>query len=314
MAKPTVTQVYSAAAAHAGDNAHQYYGITAPGSLLDPFFALAYSELFRASQMMQNARVQRENYYDLPAYTSVLDPATAGITNLGEPEILEERGGVTEVAITNAVAGTGLVTITAAGHPFITGDQAVIFGVLGLTDDVNGIFTVSVTNSSTFTLNGCTATGTYTATTGTAAKSTEPFNLLTGPQRIRDVLSAPGTTLGRYAWEQDIFYFPPCSALRQLRITYTLSGAAPATTNAIVQFDDSLDFLSLRTAGLALAARGNRLKAAELNNLAVGPDWGRGTTGGILDQLLSAGVKALQGLPEEELRSQGTAFPSRLLW
>lgn len=301
MARPTVGDVYRAAAAHAGDFSGQYYNDTVPGSRLDPFFAVAYSELFRASQSMQNPRVRQVNFYDLPAYTSVLDPATAGIFNLGEPELIEERGSVTEVAITGAVPGSGFLTITAVGHPFVSGDQAVQFGILGLSSDANGVFTVTKTGANTYTANGCAATGTYTSG-GTAAKSTERFAEVIGPREISEVLSAPQSILGEFSWDNDIFRFPPCSALRQLRITYTLSGSAP-TEDVTIPFDDSKDFLSLRTAGLALKARGNRDKANELNELAVGPDWGRGISGGILDQLLGAGVKNLQNQPQEELRS-----------
>lgn len=302
MARPTVGDVYRAAAAHAGDFNGQYYSDTVPGSRLDPFFSVAYSELFRASQNMQSPRVRQVNFYDLPAYTSVLDPDTAGISNLGEIERIEERGSVTEVAITGAVASAASLAITAVGHPFSTGDQVVQFGIAGLSADANGIFTITKTGANTYTANGCTATGTYTSG-GTAAKSTEQFAEVIGPTQLSDVLSGSQTILGEFSWDGDIIRFPQCSALRQLRITYTLSGNAP-TTDSTIPFDDSKDFLSIRTGGLALAARGNREKAEILNNLAVGPDWGRGIAGGILDQLLSAGVKALQNQPQNELRSE----------
>lgn len=301
MARPTVTTVYAAAADHAGDFLRQFYVVTVP-SKLDPFFALAYSELFRAMQKYQSTRARQENYYNLPAYTSVLDPATAGIANLGELESIGERGGVTSVAISGVAAGAGAATVTTSTpHGRATGDQIVQFGIIGMTDDVNGQFTITVTGASSYTANGCTATGTYSSG-GTMAFSTEEFTDVV-PGDTSEALTS-STQLGIYSWKNDIIRFPPCSALRQLKIAYSLSGAAPSTTNATVPIDDSLDFLATRTAGLALASRGNRPKADTLNLLAVGQpaDWARGIPGGILDQLLAPGVRNLQRLPPSQRR------------
>lgn len=293
MAKPLVSEVYTAARVMAGDPNGQVLSFNA----LQPFFQVAYSELFRALQAAQNERVRQETYYDLPAYTMVLDPATANIANLGEIESIEERGGVTEVAITGAVAGAGYLTITCGfGHNLTQGQQVVQYGIGGFTIDANGLFAVSVTSSTAYRANGCTATGTYTSG-GVCSTSTEQFYELVPQQRITFVDSSAQTTLRTYAWEGDLIHFPLCSALRQLRITYSLSGDAPTSTSATVQIDDSKDFLSFRTCGLALQARGNRDKAAIFNEMAVGPRWGEGVAGGILDQLLSSGVRNLQRLP-----------------
>lgn len=293
MARPTVTQVYAAAAGHAGDPNGQFFAFTT-GSRMETFYKTAYSELFRAMQSMQSPRAKQTNFYDLPAYTSVLDPATANILNLGEIDSIQERGSVTEATISNAVSGTGLVTITATAHGFATGYQIVQYGIGGLTDDVNGLFTISVTNANTYTANGCTATGTYSSG-GKAAYSTEGFTDVIPANRNTFPTNSPQTTLLNYDWQGDLIYFPTCSVLRQLKIVYLLSGSAPLTTNAVIPIDDSLDFLAVRAAGLALRARGgNRDKAAELNALAVGINWeSRGDPGGFLDQLLGPAVRNL---------------------
>jgi hypothetical protein len=58
------------------------------------------------------------------------------------------------------------ISITCTGHGFVTGDLVVISGVLGNLN-ANGEFAITVVNSFTFTLNGRTGSGGYTANTGT---------------------------------------------------------------------------------------------------------------------------------------------------
>lgn len=308
--RPTVQEVKVAARTYAGDP----NGRVLTSDVLQPYLNTAYSEIFRAMQATQSQRVRQETYYDLPAYTMVLDPATANIANLGEIETVEERGGVTEVAITGAVPGAGFLAVTAPGHGLSTGDQVVQYGIGGLTIDANGLFAVTVLSSSAYKANGCTATGTYTSG-GTMTKSAEEFYELVPQQRILYIDSSPQTILRIYAWEGDLLRFPLCSALRQLRITYSLSGQAPSVAGDTIPIDDSKDFLSFRMCGLALQARGNREKAATFNEMAVGPEWDKGVEGGILAQLLSSGVRNLQRLPPAQRTPP--AFRSRrryLIW
>jgi hypothetical protein len=58
------------------------------------------------------------------------------------------------------------ISITCVGHGFVTGDLVVISGVLGNLN-ANGEYGITVTGVNTFTLNGRTGSGTYTANTGT---------------------------------------------------------------------------------------------------------------------------------------------------
>lgn len=304
MARPTLKSVFDAARAHMGDTAISG-GQYATDDKLLPYYQIAYSELFRAMDKSQSPRDKRVSYYDLPAYTSVLDPVTAGVFNMAEIESVEERGSVTELAIATVTASSptaGTVAVmTAAPHGFSTGDQIVQFGIQGMDDIVNGLFTVTVPSGLTYYANGCTALGLAIQPTGTAAKSTEQFTEVVPLMRATDMafITGPQTILGQYAWENNLFWFPPCSAIRQLRITYSLSGQAPTLPNSTIPIDDSGDFLAARTAGLALQARGNKAKADALNFLAVGAHWADGVMGGLLDQLLGISVRNLQRLPSE---------------
>jgi hypothetical protein len=57
------------------------------------------------------------------------------------------------------------ISITSAGHGVFTGDMVVVAGVAGNTN-ANGQYTITVVNANTFTLNGRSGNGTYTANTG----------------------------------------------------------------------------------------------------------------------------------------------------
>ncbi len=288
---PTKTNVLDAARFYLGDDLVSG-GQIFTNTILEQPFNMAYRELFRALQGVANPRVRREAFYTLPAYTTVLAPATASITDMGELEYIEERGGMTNVAITNAVNGAGFVTITAAGHPFSTGDIAVIYGILGMVS-ANGMYGVTVSSSSAFTLNGAVGPKTYVSG-GIASKSTEPFLPMTQRDRI-GTYTTGGTLLSEYAWFEDVLHFPICTAARQLRIAYISSAADIVAVGDTTGIDDSLDFLALRTAGLAASSRGAFNRAEELNGMAIGVV--ADGTGGILRELVVAGVRAMQANP-----------------
>jgi len=65
-------------------------------------------------------------------------------------------------AITNVENSGGLVRITAASHGLSTGDEVIIAGVAGTTE-ANGYWTVTVTSSSQFTLDGSTYANAWTS-------------------------------------------------------------------------------------------------------------------------------------------------------
>lgn len=105
------------------------------------------------------------------------------------------RSAVTIQSMTNA---TPVVVTTSAAHGLTTGDRVTIYTAegqsQGFTTPVTGIFTVTVTNSTTFSLTGTTAPGgTYTALTARmvkAAYSTNPIAC------ALDVLTSPLYGLG----------------------------------------------------------------------------------------------------------------------
>lgn len=68
---------------------------------------------------------------------------------------------LTATVINNAVTSAGLIKITTAtAHGYITGDQVTVLQVIG-TDEANGNWTVTVVNSTNFTLDGSTFANAY---------------------------------------------------------------------------------------------------------------------------------------------------------
>lgn len=303
MAIPLVSEIYSDARGHLGDDENAA-GEIFTNTKLQTFYRLAYSELFSAYSRSQLPFPVREAFYNLPINTGFLDPATAGISSLGEIESVWERGGVTSVSITSATAGSAALSVTAAGHGRSTGNQISLYGIGGISSDHVGLWTVTVTSSSVLTANGCTAAGTYTSG-GTLSYSTEDFEEVDLVDRLTGVSPTPQSTLGMYSRIGDRLRFPPANSVRQLRIFHKISGSAPTTITDSIGIDDSRVFLGLRTAGLAAQARNMLQRSSILNNLAVGPAWdSAGVAGGSLANLLDTGVRNLQNLPQEQLRSR----------
>ena len=93
MALPTVAEVVSDVQSLCGD----------PGSadvytdaVVQPFFGIAYREMWDLFMRWNLQTAEAEAAYTLPASTTLLTPATAGITNMGEPVRLWERGSASE--------------------------------------------------------------------------------------------------------------------------------------------------------------------------------------------------------------------------
>ena len=291
MAIPTVQNVYDAARGLLGDDAISG-GQLFTNTVLQPHYTMAFRELWRVMASVGTPRVLREAYWLLPAHTSYLDPATAGITDMGDPEFVQEREAGTSVAITGITAGTS-PTVTAAGHPFATGDYAVISGAITGLAGANGQFAVTVSSSSAFVLNGAVTAGTWTAG-GTAYKTSASWNDVLPQTQISEPTVESGM-IYRYAWIGDVFQFMPCSSDRQLKITYWSSGAAPTSpTSYSIGIDDSQDYLATRTAGLAAESRGAKDRGMALNVAAIGSQLKADGNDGMLGQFLGQQVRNMQ--------------------
>lgn len=287
---PVYTDFTAAFRTHLGDTevaAGQVW--TDASGKCDPYLQQAYSELYKGFEGAGVRNIIRTLYGNLPAYTSYINPATFGATNFSEPvaKPLYERDVTGTVSITNAApntatAGAPFCRITAASHPFVSGDMVLIFGILGLTSDVNDQWCITKIDANTFDLMGCTATGTYVATSGKATNSTQDWAEVNPAPEIDNFPQTPGASLAQYAWINGAFRVNPATSIRQIKMMFYLSASAPtyATPTASLGFDDSLGFLAYRAAALATLDRvGASPKYRELNLIALGPtgihqDWG----------------------------------------
>lgn len=284
-----------------------------------PLTNLAYQELFSRLLAAGAPRVQRESYYLLPAYTPIFTPALAGISNFGSPEQVWERGGAVAYAISGATPATpsaGLLRLVVAALPaaVVTGTRVEVYGIGGIADDVNDSWALTVNSTTSVDLNGCAATGTYTSSTGFLVYSTEQWSGPLGPRESQDSFignPAQSSGLGVYSWQKGAMRFPLCSVARELRILYQLSSslpvvASPVTTDSM-GVDDSLAFLSTRTAELCTGSKGNKSKVGEMHARAEAA----------LIQIISNNVQQLQSqepIVPPPFRIKRNACPYSGLW
>lgn len=225
----------------------------------------AFEEMFTRLKVMSAERVQREGFYVLPAYTGTFVPSLAGLTNFGGPVEIRERGSATTYAVsaaTPASPSAGLLTMTVAALPanVVTGQMSEVYGVLGISDDVNDAWCLTVNSTTSVALNGCAATGTWTSG-GQLVISTEQWTPKLNPvTNTDDFPTTASSSLGMYCWQKGVLRFPTCSTARELRLLYYLSASLPVTAQAAsdsMGVDDCLNFLAARTAQYCAESKGN---------------------------------------------------------
>ena len=280
---PTRAQVLTQARAHLNDVQAEVFTDT----LLGPFFETAYRKVCDEMTNLGLPRFRRTAYYNLPAYTAVLAPVTAGISDFGE--LVEggmcERRIVTTANITAATNATPIVA-TAAGHGRSTGDRVQIYGIVGQTGG-NGEWLVTVSGDN-LTLNGSITEGAYTSG-GVVTYSDEDWSEMDEVELGLEANRPLNDRLHYFEWQGDVFRFVGATEARQLKITYFASGAAPASGS--LGIDNSLDFLAAYTACLAAYPNDRVSEGDRLFALCFGVP--RQSTG-LLHDLLNPMVKAQQ--------------------
>jgi len=297
--KPTVSQVYELARALLGDTevpGGQLY----TDQKLAPFFGGVYRKVFRAMSSASNPYVTDEGFYDLPANTGILDPATAGINNLDELLWIEERKPATgaNVAVSAVTLADGVATVTTSTpHGRSVGDSVVAYNIGQVSENINGMWSLTAVSTTTkMTFGGSVITGTWTSG-GNISYSDEQFRDMAPTTRQRFVATSQSGSppISQFTWMGDVIQFHPSTETRQLRITYKRSGEPPTTPSSTVGIDDSIDVLATGLAGQAAKSFGNATEGNDLLASAFGPSGGRdGTIGGLLFELLQKSVKAMQ--------------------
>jgi len=305
MAFPTLENVYDAIRMKLGDDEVSGGQIYTNTRLLGSV-QHAVRDLFRVMAKVGNPRVIKNVYYNLPAYTSVLRPSTAGISDMGDPIGLWARGNVSTLSVSSATPGSSsLALVTSTAHGLSSGDLVTLYlpGVVG----GDGHYAVTVTSSTGLTINGLVASGSYTSG-GTVTVGSDAFSPV---YQATDSPNLEHVSLGEvseFAWHGDVFHVPAVSAIREIRIEYYSSATVPTQTTDVIAVDDCIDFLACRSAALAAKVRSPNLSRI-WNVEALGPKEMADGSGGMLRDLLQAGVRALQEMAPEERMRQPFRFP-----
>lgn len=307
MSQPTTNSIFTATQGLVGDSAAS----VATSAALTPLFAtVVYPELWQAMAKIQVPQVEREFYYTVPAFTTQLDPVAIGITDMGNPTLMEERPPATLLpAITSTSNATPIVVLFASAPSLSTNSEIEITGVSG-TRAPWGRWFVTQVDSTHYSLNGSVTDGTA-GTGGTAyTSSAQGFTPVSAP-----VLWSPdnyqmGTSLGVYNWRGGVFQFIGATAASQIHVTYWASGTAPANP-ATPLMDDCQSYLSTRLAGLFAGSKGWYTMAKMYNDMAIGPQGIANGRDGLLRDFVLTQVRSLQRETIRRLpfRPRGVSWP-----
>ncbi len=310
---PTVSQVFASARGHLGDTVVPGGQIFRDNFLINNgHWAAAYEALYRWLSRNGAKAVRRSKYFNLAANQASITPAGMGITDMGEPQDIWDRQvdktlTATGVVVNAASAGVSpSVDLTIAGHGLLAGAQVVTFGFgmdsATVTDSVNAEWTIAVPDVNTVRLLGCetedlgnAATATGILSTGTQAFPVSPVARTYELDNVQ--LTSQNSCLLAWTFENGYFRFIPANAIRQLKISYMISGVAPDA--GTVGIDDSRDALALFVAASAAASKfgASGKLATGLFIRAIGNAAGDTTMirGGAFYELAQLGLKVLTG-------------------
>lgn len=255
---------------------------------LQPHFERAYRSMYDAMSFGSN-RIRREWYYVLEAYTSQLDPYAVGLTDISEPEFMEDRDAGTVSTITST-SNASPINVLAVAHGVATNDDVIVQSVNGTSAPIARWYATRV-DADNLTLNGSVTDGAG-GTGGFLSKSSDKFTEVVPIEQLsdRDI----SQRLGSYTWESNIFKFRGATTRRQIHVTYIASGTPPTNVNTVIGLDNCITFLS--TAIAAFAAESNEwTKMAErLVVKAYGPKGEGDASGGYLRGFINAQVLNMQ--------------------
>lgn len=279
----------TARAALQGGDTSPAYGLS--NAVMQQFFNVAYPELWQIMAQVQTPRVRRDFFHYLPGYTTLFDPQAIGITDFGEPEWMEERGGVTAVDITGTSDATPIVVTTASPHGIGSNVAVQIADVAGTTAPW-GMWYSTLISPTTLSLNGSTAPGAV-GTGGKLMFSSQRFQPM-NPARDMPLNSPINSCLGVWQWQDNALKFLGATEAVQMHITYWASAVPPTSVNTELSIDDCMAFLSTRVASLAAEARGWYEMSERLATRALGPSMQADGSGGLLRGFLNIQVINMQ--------------------
>lgn len=215
-------------------------------------FGAAYGDLINISNTLGLPAIVREVYKTVDPLTTIIDPASLGVTDFAQPQQLWQRQNVSTLAITSLNGMVTPMVVTFAG-PVPTTGQVELTGMIGdggaaLPTWVNRDWWITRTGANTASLNGSVTCG-INATGGSAAWSNDTFIKMTstdytpqaGPQ-------TPQGNLSTWRWEGGKIYINACESPIQVWIQYLASPNPPASGEVGLYDGRELNFLAYATA------------------------------------------------------------------
>lgn len=295
----TLEQVFVAARAYLNDQAANVY----TDAYLTPHFNEPYRRMFNCLAPVSK-RVQRIVYTDLPANTTVLIPATIGLTDFAEPEIIEERPAQGTVTITSTDTSTPIKATATAHGLGPTG--SIVYGQVSNVAGTSapwGNWAVTVIDANTFSLNGSQSDG-NAGTGGYFTRQSLQQFVPVDPidMAIQGIDGQPQQYLGVYLWNSEQLQFRGAIGIQQLRITYWASGSPPSNVNSTIGIDNCIDFLACATAANAARAEGFTALSNDLKFTAYGATQEANCVGGLLGEFIKIQVLTMQRGPQRRTR------------
>ena len=316
MATATLQNVFDATRGYLHDT-QVSGGEVFTNAALQVHFAEPYRRLF-GCLMGVSKRVQRVVYVNLPASTTVLIPSTYNITDLAEPELVEERQAQSSITITSTSNATP-INVASTAHGLGTAGQMVagVVGGVANTTAPWGHWFATIVDANNFTLNGSASDGTA-GTGGTFTKdSLLPFTeVLPLDLTLQGLDGTAQQALGFYLWINEMFEFRGATGVQQLRITYWASGNPPSNANTVINIDNAIDFLACATAANAARANSWFQLSDQLKFTAYGQTQEANCVGGLLGEFVKVQVLALQRGPQRRrkpFRDKRSRFGSYVL-
>ncbi len=253
-------------------------------------FGSAYNDLINQANTLGLPAIVREVYKTVDPLTTVIDPASLGITDFAQPSQLWQRQNVSTLAITSLNGMVTPMVVTFSG-PVPASGQVELTGMIGvggatLPTWVNRDWYITATGSNTASLNGSVTCG-VNATGGSAAWSNDTFTEMkstdyspqAGPQN-------PQGNLSTWRWENGRIYINACQVPIQVWIQYLASPDAPAS-GEIGLFDGrEKNFLAYATAA-RFAPKRQIAQGPQLMMDAYGPSGEPDGSGGMLRALIN---------------------------
>ena len=290
---PTVAEILTYAADLCGDPDRDVY----TDKLLTGPFGQAFREYYRVARAKNLPRINKVAYYNVPAYTTSLAPATASLTDFGQPTRIWERGSLTTATITASTSATPIVLTVDDATGFVNNYQCQVDGVTNVPGRINETWFITVSGLSVTLVGSTNPNG--VGTTGTLTYSPDKFVPVTELGRARED-ETPSVELDGWEWRDGVMRFPGSSQQRQIKIEYEQSGDPPVT--GAVGIDDSKDFFATRAAGIALSSRGEVVLGTKRNKEALGKEEEPDGNGGLLGALIQPAVQQKSRVPKQPMR------------